>query len=135
MNTRCPNPQCFDGVVDTGGFTPWGAPIDGQCSICAGTGFVDNQTPNQFACLPEGVELTQDRGVYLISSMSRRNVRHRVDVEQMVCECESYVKGQSYQLRQKFGLCWRSFCPHLKTAAAAHGIICAFAFKQKDETP
>jgi hypothetical protein len=35
---RCPNPRCDDGAVDTGGVTPWGAPIFDMCRCCDGTG-------------------------------------------------------------------------------------------------
>jgi hypothetical protein len=40
-NIPCPNPHCFKGSVDTGGFTPWGAPITNVCPTCAGHAFVD----------------------------------------------------------------------------------------------
>lgn len=31
---QCPNSACENGVVDTGGFTPWDTPIFDKCNIC-----------------------------------------------------------------------------------------------------
>lgn len=40
---RCPNPHCENGVVDTGGSTPWGAWISDQCGICHGEGTISKE--------------------------------------------------------------------------------------------
>lgn len=31
---KCPNPNCIEGIIDTGGFTPWGSPIFVSCDYC-----------------------------------------------------------------------------------------------------
>lgn len=36
----CPNPLCRNGIVDTGGFTPWDTPINIGCPRCLGRGVV-----------------------------------------------------------------------------------------------
>jgi hypothetical protein len=35
----CPNPNCVNGSVDTGGVTLWGSSITNKCEICDGTSF------------------------------------------------------------------------------------------------
>lgn len=35
-----PCPQCEDGSVDSGGFEPWGSPIEIACPFCKGSGKV-----------------------------------------------------------------------------------------------
>lgn len=39
----CPCPGCDQGAVDTGGTTPWGAPIAVQCGWCGGVGTITKQ--------------------------------------------------------------------------------------------
>jgi hypothetical protein len=36
----CPNGLCRNGIVDTGGVTPWDTPINAVCSRCQGRGVV-----------------------------------------------------------------------------------------------
>lgn len=31
---KCQNPNCLDGIVDTGGMTPWGSPFFVACESC-----------------------------------------------------------------------------------------------------
>lgn len=40
---RCPNPSCENGAADTGGMTPWGAPISDKCGWCDGRGKITNE--------------------------------------------------------------------------------------------
>lgn len=40
---RCPNPLCENGVVDTGGMTPWGQPISDKCGWCEGRGEITKE--------------------------------------------------------------------------------------------
>lgn len=37
---QCPNPGCENGIVDTGGMTPWGAGISIKCTCCDGSGTI-----------------------------------------------------------------------------------------------
>ena len=48
---------------------------------------------------------------------------HRVDVEAMACDCESFIKGKAHRSIKEAGFTWSGVCPHLRLALAAHGII------------
>lgn len=53
--------DCDDGSIDTGGFTPWGEPINVACGICDGTGYVSNGNAERaefirLQCSPEYVQ-------------------------------------------------------------------------------
>ncbi len=71
-----------------------------------------------------------ERGVYVVDSNSRGNIKHRVDTEALECDCEGATKGIYWRLQHEHGKAWGNLCPHLKTALAAHGVICALAMKR-----
>jgi len=82
---------------------------------------------NKAQLLPPGVNPTGDRGVYSVASKTRLNLNHRVCVEMLHCECEAATKGIYFKMQQADGKRWDNFCPHLKRAIAAHGVLCAVA--------
>ena len=74
--------------------------------------------------LPEGVKAHGDSGIYWVSSRSRPQSRHRVDVCQMYCSCEIACKGDGAKARKALGyLPFQYFCRHLVAAVMYDGMM------------
>ena len=79
--------------------------------------------PDYMRSLPLRVKPTGDMGVYLVLSVSRDNLWHRVDVTMLQCNCERGTVGRSRQAKIKHGyLPYSEFCSHLRAALSFHAI-------------
>ena len=82
--------------------------------------------------LPRNVWATGDSGVYWVGSVTRRTLRHRVDVSMLQCSCESATFGQSRRAALRSGgvVKYESFCGHLRRAVAYDGMLLRWLLEQ-----
>lgn len=84
------------------------------------------------SALPPGVQ-PLGQSVYRVTSISRPDTSHQVDVALLQCACEHATKGRSRQaaLRGLGVPPYRAWCGHLRRAVAYDGLVLRFVAEQK----
>jgi hypothetical protein len=90
---------------------------------------------NYLDLMPPRCRLTGDRGVILVQSRTNLAKWHRVDLEEMKCDCESATKGKAFKAQKRDGMTWDNQCPHVGLALAAWALALLEIYRrnQKDK--